>query len=171
MSLHKTEVPRVTVFWYGFANNDFEIVLPVIPVAHVAAIDADNNRSFWNRQLSPFGRATLNEARALLPELHFATFGYLVQMVADGSRAGRSSDRWNILQEIDRHAVGNQRSPFGHEEKQFGGGVFGQEPGQWPERPGLHGVTRAAVKARARKRYVAERNSEDDPPLILTLQA
>ena len=53
VSLHKTELSMLTVSWYGFANKDFEIVLPVIPVAHMAAIDADNSRSFWNRAAQP----------------------------------------------------------------------------------------------------------------------
>jgi hypothetical protein len=109
-----------------------------------------------DRQPFPVGRATLDEARALLPELGLAPFGNLVQMVPDGGGVGRGGDRQNILQKIDGHTVENEGSPLGFEIEQFGGGVFSQEPGQRPERLGLRRAAPAAVKARPRKRHLAE---------------
>jgi hypothetical protein len=92
-------------------------------------------------------------------------------MVPDGGGVGHGGDRQNILQKIDGHTVGNEGSPLGFEIEQFGGGVFSQEPGQRTERLGLRRVAPAAVKARARKRHVAEGSSEDDTPLTFALQA
>ena len=58
-----------------------KLLLAIVPVAHIAAIEADDNAAFRNRQLPPLRRAAINEAVLLLAEFSFDTFSYAQQSV------------------------------------------------------------------------------------------
>ena len=54
VAMHQTDVAGVTIFWQRPANDHLEIALPVFPAADIAAVKADYDPSFRDRQLLPF---------------------------------------------------------------------------------------------------------------------
>jgi hypothetical protein len=108
VAMHQTDVAGVTIFGQRPANDHLEIALPVFPVADIAAVKADYDPSFRDRQLLPFRRATVDEAGPLLPEFGFRPLGHMQDMLAQcgGVRARR--DRQDVGQQPRGSGIRNQ---------------------------------------------------------------
>ena len=86
----QAEVTVIATCGHGFADDDLEIVLFVVPVPDVAAVDADDDCRL--RERLAIGGTALDGTRLLAAEAGFVAGGNLVQATADGRRVnGRTS--------------------------------------------------------------------------------
>ena len=56
VAMNKADVPGLSVFGHGSADNEFEVPLSVAPIADVAAVQADDHTSIGDRQILPIAR-------------------------------------------------------------------------------------------------------------------
>src|SRR3954447_2809384 len=164
----QAEVTVIATCGHGFADDDLEVVLFVVPVPDVAAVDADDDCRL--RERLAIGGTALDGTRLLAAEVGFVAGGNLVQVTADGRRVNSAIDRQDVLQQAGGHAVGNQRGPARLEIEQLRGGMLGEEPGQRAEALGNTGLAEAAMKTWADQRDGAESSAELDPAPPLTQQ-
>src|SRR5215831_19450717 len=84
IAMDQAQIARRAVLGQGAADDEFKVALAIVPVAHIAAIEADDNAAFRNRQLPPLGRAAVNEVVLLLAKFRFSTFSYAQYVLTDG---------------------------------------------------------------------------------------
>ena len=109
--MHQTDVAGVTVFRHRLADDDLEIGLPVFPVAHIAAIEANHDATFRDGQLGPIRRAAVDEAGPLLPEFGLGTLGDAQSVLAQRGGVGAGRDRQDVGEQPGRGGVGHERGP------------------------------------------------------------
>src|SRR5215472_7787808 len=111
IGMDQAHIARRAVLGQGAADDEFKVALAIVPVAHIAAIEADDNAAFRNRQLPPLRRAAINEAVLLLAEFCFGTFSYAQYVLTDGHGLGTGDNRQNLCQQFSGGSVGHERGP------------------------------------------------------------
>jgi hypothetical protein len=82
-----------------------------MPVAHIAAIEADNNAAFRNRQLLPLCRAAIDEAVSLLAEFRLGAFSHAQHVLTDGHGIGAGDNRQDLRHQFSGGSVRHERDP------------------------------------------------------------
>src|SRR3954453_5160985 len=84
LAADEAEIPVVATRGQRFADHDLEVVFLVVPVADVAAIEADDDRSLRDRPRRALGGTARDVARLPGAELGFMPGGDPVQGAAEG---------------------------------------------------------------------------------------
>lgn len=164
VAMRQAQVARRTVFGHRAADDELEVALAIRPVAHVAAVDADDDAALRNRQGLPLRGAALDETGPLVTQFGFGALGDLQHMLAQrgGVRAG--GDRQHVGQQRGGRRVGHKRCPAGLQVAPLRGDPVRD---QLPQR-GHGGRARldlagTAIQPRAVQIDVAVQRVEDNP--------
>jgi hypothetical protein len=132
----------------ALADNDFEMLLFLLPVADIATIDPDREGAIGDGQGLPVGGTALHKGPLLVAQFVFAALGHRERMVLDGGRIERRLHGEKVLQRLRGQAVGHQRGPLGLHEEQLGSHRVSHQRVQRPEGGRLTRLTAAMIQPR-----------------------
>src|SRR5258708_1220619 len=106
--MHQTDVAGVTVFGYRLTDDDLEIGLWIVPVTYIAAVEADHDAAFRDRQPGPVRRTAINETGPLLLQFSFDALGDTQSGFAQRGGVGTGRDRQDVGEHPGRGGVGHE---------------------------------------------------------------
>jgi hypothetical protein len=94
--MDQAQIAGRAVLGQGAADDEFKVALAIVPVAHIAAVEANDNAAFRNLQLPPLRGAAIDEAVLLLAQFCFGAFSHVQHVLTDGHRVGAGDNRQDL---------------------------------------------------------------------------
>jgi hypothetical protein len=76
VAMHQTDILSITIFRHRPADDDLEVGLAILPVADIAAVEANDDAALRDRQLRLVSRTAINEAGPFIRQFCFGTLGH-----------------------------------------------------------------------------------------------
>src|SRR5262249_50096435 len=142
------------------ADNDFELLLFRLPVAHIPAVDADRDGTIGDGQPLPVRGTAVDKRPLLLAQLVFTALGYRKGMVLDGRRIECRLHGEKVFQGLGGQAVGHQRGPLRLHEEQLRRCRLREQGAERTERGRLVALTGTLIQAWTRQGDGAKEGTE-----------
>ena len=133
VGLHEAEVTVCPIGGHGLGDHDLEMRLFLFLRAHIAAIDADRDRSLRQWHGGSVTRARFDEGELFVRQFVFHAPGGFVKMVAYTLGTHALTDGQNVLEKTGGGAEGDQRGPSGFQPQQLRRRVVWKQVGQGAE--------------------------------------
>lgn len=128
VAVNEADIAGIAVFGERTADDQFKILLPVAPIADIAAIQADDDTAVGNGQVHPVARTgILHERDAFFRQFPLNPAGGPQRMLPDRRGVGAALDRQHIGQQFGRSGIGHERGPPGFQKKALGRDVIGDQ--------------------------------------------
>ena len=141
-------------------DDDFEMLLFLLPIADIPAVNADRDGAIGDGQCRPIGGTSLHKGPLLLAQFVFTALRDREGMVLHRRRVQRRIHREKVLQRLRRQAIGDQRGPLRLHEEQLGGDRVGQQGVQRPEGGGLAPLAATMIEAWTGEGHGAKQGAE-----------